>query len=155
MEKLKNLKIVLLLLLVVLILVIVKSTGKNPFKQDAQEAIEAVKSNNFSVNTEVLKGNENQYLIVDLSELGEAQFENGLKIPFEKLLDESNLKKLKESEKRVLLVSDEHSKAEKAWVILNQLGYKNVFVLSNEENPEVLNYEFKPDAAARLETNSE
>ena len=155
MEKLKNLKIVLLVLVVVLVLVIVKSIGKTHFKQNAQNAVETVVSNNFSVSVNEFKNTETQYLIVDLNESGSVQFDNSLQIPFEKLLDESNLQKLKDAGSKILLVSDEHSKAEKAWVILNQLGIKNVFVLSDEENTEVLKYEFKPDTTARLESVSE
>ena len=151
MEKLKGLKIVLFVLLVVLVLVIVKTTGKNRFKEDAQNVIEVVKSNNFLVTLKDLKGTENQYLIVDLSKSGSAQFKNSVKIPFEKLLEESALQKLKETENKILLVSDDNSVAVKAWVILNQLDIKNVFVLSDEENAEVLKYEFKPDTAARIE----
>jgi PleD family two-component response regulator len=155
MEKLKGLKIVLLILLVVLVLVIVKTTGKNRFKQDAQNVIEAVKSNTYQVTMNDLKGTEDQYFIVDLSESGSVQFENSVKIQFEKLLDETTLQKLKETENKILLVADDNSVAVKAWIILNQLGFKNVFVLSGEENLEVLRYEFQPDTAAKLETISE
>ena len=150
MEKLKGLKIVLLILLVVLILVIVKTTGKNRFKQDAQNVIEAVKSNNFSVTMKDLKGTENQYFIVDLTESGSAQFENSVKIPFEKLIDETTLQMLKVTENKILLVSDDNSVAVKAWVILSQLDFKNVFILSDQENAEVLRYEFQPDTVASL-----
>jgi hypothetical protein len=151
MEKLKGLKVVLLFLLVVFVLVMVKITSKNGFKQEAREAIEAVESNNFQVTGEELKGIENQYLIVDLTKTGSAPFENSVKIPFEKLLEESSLEKLKSTENKILLVSNDNSVAVKAWVILNQLDFKNVFVLSDEENPEVLKYEFKSDTTATLE----
>lgn len=145
MEILKNFKIVLLILLAVLVLVIVRSVGKNTFKQDVQDIIAAVESNNFQVNEEELKGIENQYLIVDLTESGSASYENSVKIPFKKMLEESSLEKFKATESKILLVSDDNSVAVKAWVILNQLDFRNVFVFSDEENMEVLNYEFKPD----------
>ncbi len=149
MEKLKGLKIVLLILLVVFVFVIVRTAGKNRFKQDAQNAIEAVKSNNFRVTMKDINETENQYLIVDLTQSGSAQFENSVKIPFEKLLEETSLQKLKTAENKILLVSDDNSVAAKAWVILNQLDFKNVYVLAEEENGEVLRYEFKPDTAAK------
>ncbi len=148
MEKLKGLKGVLLILLVVLVLVIVKTTGKNRFKQDAREAIEAVESNNFQVTLKKLKGAENQYLIVDLSESGSAPIENSVKLSFGKLLEESSLEKFKSTENKILLVSDDISVAAKAWVILNQMGLKNVYILANEENQEVLKYEFKRDTVS-------
>ena len=151
MEKLKDLKIVLLILIVVLVLVIIKTTGKNRFKQDAQNVIEAVKSNNFSVTLKDLKGTENQYLIVDFNESGSAQFEKSITVPFQKLLEESTIQQLKETENKILLVSVDNSVAVKAWVILNQMGINNLFVLSNDENAEVLKYEFQPDTSATIE----
>jgi hypothetical protein len=147
MEKLKGLKIVLLILLVVVALVIVRSTGKNRFKQNVQQTIEAVESNDFSVSLTDYKASENQYFVVELTESGSAQFENSVKVHFEKLLEETTLEKLKATENKILLVSNDNSVAVKAWVILNQLGFKNVYVLSGDENNEVLKYEFKPDTA--------
>jgi uncharacterized protein (UPF0333 family) len=145
MKKLKEFKIVLLILLVVLVLVIVKSTGKNRFKQDAKSAIETITSNNFSVSLTDFSVAENQYLVVVLNESGSVQFENSIKVPFEKLIDENILQKLKETDNKILLISGNNSIALKAWVILNQLGFKNVFVLSDEETPEGLKYKFQPD----------
>ena len=155
MKKFKELKIVLVILLVVLVLVIVKTTGKNSFKNDAKDAVETVASNDFLVSINDFKAVENQFLVVDLNENGLVQLENSVKIPFEKLLEESSLEKFKSTENKILLVSDDNSVTAKAWVILNQLGLKNVYILANEENQEVLKYEFKPDTAARLESVSE
>lgn len=155
MKKLKEIKIVLLILLVVFVLVIVKSTGKNRFKKNAKNVIETVENNNFSISMNDFVGSENQFLVVDLNESGSVLFENSIKVPFEKLIDETILEKLKETENKILLMSDDHSAAIKAWVILNQLGFKNVFVLSDEENTEDLKYEFQTETGARLESFSE
>jgi uncharacterized protein (UPF0333 family) len=151
MEKMKSLKIVLLVLAVVLVLVIYKTVGKSGFKHDAKSTIVAVNSNNFMISANDLEKNKSEFLIVELDESGSQRFENSLKISFEKLLDESNLQKLKEAESNILLVSADNSTSVKAWVILNQLNFENVFVLSEEENPEVLKYKFQPETASRLE----
>jgi len=86
---------------------------------------------------------------------GQKQFKGSIHIPFENLLEESSIQKIKEAENKILLYSDDNSLAIKAWVILNQMEFKNMFVLSNEKNPEVLKYEFQPDTAVRLESVSE
>lgn len=151
MGKFSNLRIVLLILLVVLILVLVKTLGKNGFKQDAKIAVETVNSNNFLVLPNDLKNKEKQYLIVSLDESSFQQFENSVNIPFENLLDDKNLQKLKETESNILLVSADNSISAKAWVILNQLKIRNVYILSTEENPEVLKYEFRPDTVTGIE----
>lgn len=158
MKELKNLKIVLLVLLVVFVLVILRTTGKNRFKQDAQIAIETVTGNKYSVTEQELEGTESQFLIVDLNNSenpGQLQFEHSLQIPFENLLEETSIQKIKEAGNKILLYSNNSSDALKAWVILNQLEFKNLFVLSTTENAEVFKYEFQPDTAVRLESVSE
>jgi len=155
MGKLKDLKIVLFILLIVLVLVIAKTTGKNRFKIDAKNAIEVISSNNFSVSLTGFRAAENQFLVVGLNESGSIQFDNSLKVPFEKLIDETLIQKLKDTEKRILLVSEDNSLAIKSWVILNQLGFKNIFVLSDAENAEVLKYKFQPGTSAGMKSISE
>jgi hypothetical protein len=136
-------------------LLIINTVGKNAFKHDAKSTIVAVNSNNFMISANDLEKNKSEYLIVEMDESGSQRFENSLKISFEKLLDELNLQKLKLTESNILLVSADNSTSVKAWVILNQLNFENVFVLCEDENPEVLKYKFQPDTAARLESNSE
>jgi hypothetical protein len=155
MKKLKEFKIVLLILLVVLVLVIVRTTGKNRFKQDAKNAIETITSNNFSVSLTDFSAAENQFLVVELNESGSVQFENSIKVPFEKLIDETTLEKFKKTGKKILLVSEDYSLSIKAWVILNQLDFKNVFVFSKDENAEILKYELQPDTSLVQESISE
>lgn len=158
MNVIKNLKIVLLILGVVVILVVVKSIGKNRFKHDAKYSIEEIRYNNFTVGLSDFEKNKSDYLLVNLkteSNPEQVKSENSIDIPFEKLLDEPSIQKLRESDKKLLLFSDDNSSAEKAWIILDQMDFKNVFVLVTQENPEVLKYEFQPDTMARLESDSE
>lgn len=158
MKVLKDLKLVLLILLAIVVLVIIRSSGKNRFNADSKNVIETIKDNNFWVSENELQENESQFLVVDLNQSdnsGQFIFKSSIKIPFENLLEESSLQRLKEAKNKILLYSDDNSFAVKAWVILNQLEFENVFVLSNNENPEVLKYEFQPDTLARLESVSE
>lgn len=150
MEKLKGLKTMLLILFGVLILVIIKTTGKNRFKQDVRHTMEAVKGNDYFVSLNDYKTSENHYFVVDLTESGSAQFKNSLKIQFKNLLDEGVLQQLKDTDKKILLYSDDFPVAVKAWVIMSQLKFKNVFVLSEEKNREVLKYELKVGASEKL-----
>jgi hypothetical protein len=150
MKKLKGLKIVLLILLIAVSLVIVRSASKNRFKQDAGNTVEAISGNNFSISFSDYKTAENQYFVVDLTESGPARFKSSTKIEYNKLLDANTIQQLKQTDRIILLYSQNISDAAKAWVILNQLKFKNVFVLSEEKTPEVLKYEFNPGTSARL-----
>lgn len=151
MDKLKNLKIILAVLLIIFVLVIVKTSGKFSFNEDAKNTVEKIAANNFSISINELKAAQNEFMIVNLNKSGLAQFEKSLQIPFEKLVEESSLQQLKDTDYKIVLVSDDDSQTEKAWIILTQLGIKNVFALTNEENPEVFKYKFQPDTSVKLE----
>ena len=82
------------------------------------------------------------------------QVEHSMKIPFENLLDQTNRKILEEVNGDLILYSADVATASKAWVILNQMGFKSVFILNTGGNPEELKYKFQPDTTARLEQDS-
>ncbi len=157
MKEFKKLKIVFLVIVVLLILVIIRSSDQNIFKQEVKTAIEAGQSNSNSITPDQLEKRTNPYMVIDLgSEVSpdSSQFQHSIQIPFENLLDKANRKILDETEGDLILFSDDVATASKAWIILNQLGYKNVIILAPKENPEELKHKFQPDTTARLESDS-
>jgi hypothetical protein len=157
MNQLKNLKIVILVIVVLLILVIFRNSDQNLFKKDAKTAIEAAKNNSHLIMLNQLQKLTDPYLVIDLgseARQDSLQFQHSIQIPFETLLDKANRKILNEANGTLILFSDDVATASKAWMILNQLGYKNLLILTSEENPEELKYKFQPDTTARLEQDS-
>lgn len=153
----KNLKIVILVIVVLLILVIIRNSNQNIFKQEVKTALEAAKNNSNLLSPDQLSKLKNRWLVVNIgvADLPDSlRIENSIRLPFEKLLDKSNLKILQEVEGDLLLYSADVTTASKAWVILNQLGFKNVFILNINKNPEELKYKFQPDTTVRLEQDS-
>jgi len=69
-------------------------------------------------------------------------------------LDKANQTILKESKDEIILYSADVSTTAKVWVILNQLGFKKLLILSPDEQPEVFKYKFQPDTTVRLENDS-
>ncbi|NQU51921.1 MAG: rhodanese-like domain-containing protein [Bacteroidetes bacterium] len=154
MTKLKSLGFVILLIAITLILVIARNSNKNLFKKDAQYAIDVATKSINSISAVELKKLSPQYLIVDLNtanNYNSSQFQNSINIPFKNVLDKTNRKVLGKAKGEIVLFSNDVSTASKAWVILNQLGFENVFILRSEENPEVFKYKFQPDTSAKLE----
>lgn len=154
MKQFKNLKIVILVIVVLLILVIFRNSDETIFKEEVKTAIEAVQRNSNSITPDQLEKRTNPYIVIDLrseTRPDSNQFQHSIQIPFENLLDKANRKVLDETEGDLILFSDDIATASKAWIILNQLGYKNVLILATEENPEDLKHKFQPDTTARLE----
>ena len=157
MNQLKNLKFVILIIGVLLTLVIVRISDRNLFKQDVKTAIKALQNNQNMISTDQLRQQKNPWIVLNIgdSDMPDSiQVEHSMKIPFESLLDQTNRKILEEVDGDLVLYSADVATASKAWVILNQLGFKNVFILNTGENQEELKYKFQPDTAAKLEQDS-
>lgn len=150
----KNLKIVILVIVVLLILVIIRNSNQNIFKQEIKTALDTAQNNANLLSPDQLLQLKSKWLVVNIGVDNlphSLRIENSIRIPFEKLLDKSNLKILQEVEDDLILYSADVTTASKAWVILNQLGLKNVFILNINKNPEELKYKFQPDTTVRLE----
>jgi len=157
MTLLKDLKLVILVVAALLTLVIIRYTNQNVFKERVATAVEITQRNGNLITLHQLKMLQTPYLVIDLtSKSGNDStiFKHALPIQLENLLDEVNRKAMDEARGAVILFSEDEATVSKAWIILNQLGYKNLLVLSNEVNPEVLKYKFQPDTTARLEKDS-
>lgn len=157
MNQLKNLKIVVLILVVLLILIIVRNSNQNIFKQEVKTALEALQNNSNLISPEQLLQLKSKWLVVNIGadNLPDSlRIENSIRLPFENLLDRANRKILEEVEGDLILYSSDEATASKAWIILNQLGFENIFILNLGDNQEVLKYKFQPDTTARLEQDS-
>jgi hypothetical protein len=157
MNKLKNLKFIILALVILLILVLVRNSARNIFRSDVKTAVDATQSNNNWLSPDQLYQLKSPWLVVNIgnSDLPDSlQVENSIRIPFGNLLDEVNRKILNEMKGDLILYSADVATTSKAWIILNQLGYKNVKILGSEEIPEKLKYKFQPDTTARLELDT-
>jgi len=157
MNQLKNLKVVIFVIGILLVLVVVRISDQNLFKKDVKTAIEAAQNNSNMISFDQLRRQKNQWMLVNIgdSDMPDSiQVEHSMKIPFESLLDQTNREILEEVDGDLVLYSADVATASKAWVILNQLGFKNVFILDTGENQEELKYKFQPDTAAKLEQDS-
>jgi hypothetical protein len=157
MNKLNNLKFIVLALTILLILVIVRNSDRNIFRKDVKTAVEDIQNKNHTISPEQLRELKSPWLVINLdnSDVPDSlTFKNSIRIPFVNILDDVNRKILTEVKGDLILYSNDGATASKAWVILNQLGFKNVKILAIKEFPEILKYKFQPDTTARLELDS-
>ena len=153
MKNLKKFSLIIGLLLVVAALVFMQAANKNRFSGNTQNIVEALKNESVFVSSENL--NPADYLVVELSgNSNEAKFQDAVKVAFDGLTGKNFRSRIENSGKKILLTGDE-SQAAKAWVILNQLGVRNLFILTEKEKPEVLRYLFVPDTTKTVAAVSE
>ena len=157
MNRIKSLKIIILVIGVLLVLVIVRNSDRKVFKEKAKTAIEDARNNSNLITINQLKKLTTPYLIIDIGSKkrpDSLQFKHVVKITFSQLLDKANRKVLDEASGELILYADDIATTSRAWVILNQLGYKNLRMLTFDNNPEELKYKFQPDTIARLEQDT-
>ncbi|MEK7719499.1 MAG: hypothetical protein AAB347_07800 [Bacteroidota bacterium] len=157
MNRIKSLKIIILVIGILLILVIIRISDQNVFKEKAKTAVEAARNNSNLITVSQLKKLTTPYLIIDIGSEprpDSLQFKHTVKITFSQLLDKANRKVLDDARGELIIYADDVATASRAWVILNQLGYKNLRMLTFENNPEELKYKFQPDTTARLEQDT-
>ncbi|WP_340111619.1 hypothetical protein [Maribellus mangrovi] len=135
-------------LILLLLMVLVRTFNPNLFKRNVSEALKA--TSEMTVSVQDLNGLKDNYSIVEL-EAENQHFPNSVVIPFDQLLQKENKEKLASLDGKILLYSNDIATSSKAWVILNQLEFDSIYILSDEENPEHLKYKFQPDTTIRLE----
>lgn len=143
MKNIRKFALVIGLLLVVVALVFMRAANKNRFTGNTQNIVDALKNESVFVLSENL--NPADYLVVELSgNSNETKFPGAVKVSFEGLTDKNFRNQLESTDEKILLTGNE-SQAAKAWVILNQLGIENLFILTETKNPETLRHTFVPD----------
>ncbi len=153
MNFIKKYKTILIILVPVVILVLIRSFGTNHFKADAVKHAEPSFSGSNLVTPGKASGLEGEKLLVTLGkDVIKHDFPAEIiTISPEDILEKENIRKLLNHNGPVLLSSSEISVSVRAWMILSQMGAGNIYILSEDTEPEVLKYEFRPDTLARPE----
>ncbi len=157
MKQLKSLKFVLLVIALLLVLVIARNSNRDLFKADVKTVLESARNKKNTISIDELNKRNNNWVLVNLGRKNipdSIHSENSIQLPFENLLDQQNRKILKEVNGDLILYSEDAAITAQTWVILNQLGFQDIYILETGEDPEVLKYKFQPDTTVRLEQDS-
>lgn len=139
---------IVVVVLPVIILIIIRLSGHNHFKSDARK-LAAPSFDQSNTITFGRAGNLKEKLyIIDLDkEKGQNNWFSyeTQNIPADSILVEKHFKEIMNHDGRLLLFSSDPGLSAKVWILLSQLGCKNIYILTNDTSNEVLNYKFRPD----------
>ncbi len=148
MEIIKKYKIVIAIVIPLLILVLIRSTGTNHFKSDAGKlAKHSLDRINLidTKNIETLSG-EILIIVLDKSEIQQDGISaKTISIPADSIVAKKNIKTILAHSGPLLLYSSEPSLSARIWMILSQMGIKDIFILTSDKDNEVIKYKFRPD----------
>lgn len=144
---------VILIVLPVIVLVFIRLYAPGGFKPDAHKLAETSFTGTNLLNSEQVDALGSKPLIVKFVNKDASQIKSSpdtLFIAADRLLDKGNLKTLHTHHGPVLLVSDNPAISAKAWMILSQMGFRDLFILTEKDSNEVLKYKFRPDTTAGI-----
>jgi len=154
MDYLKKYKIILLIVIPVIILVLIRAFSTNHFRNDARKLAEPTFSKSNIITSDKLSQLEGEKLLIILGKETRsiaAQTDKTITISPDSILIKENIKILKNHDGPVLLRASDNAVSVRIWMLLSQMGIRKLFIVSEESEPEVLKYKFRPDTAARPE----
>jgi len=154
MDLIKKHKAVIAVVLPILILVLIRSFSANHFKSDAKKwADPSVMRSNIIIReqTRTLSGEKLIINLIKGDSFRNSLSLNELNIPADSILIKNNLNTIRKHSGPVLLFSKESALSARVWMVLSQMGYKNIFILTDNADNEVLKYKFRPDTIVRPE----
>lgn len=154
MEIIKKNKVVIAVVLTVLILVLIRVFGVNHFKNDSKKMAEPslTRSNIITVERAgTLLGNK---LFIYLDRMHPETFKitkETMIIPSDSILNKKYLNKIRKHEGPVILYSTEGAVSARIWMVLSQMGCRNIYILASSIDNEVFKNKFRPDSLLRPE----
>ena len=149
MNHIRQIVLILLLILPLALLVLVRTKSPHYFKHNAAMLGEASFSHSNTMTIDQIKAISSNYLVVSLDNdvsVPEGIPGHTVTIPYGALLDKTSLRKIRSHEGPTLLYSEDAALAAKAWMLLAQMGFKNLFILTGRENNEAPKHSFRPDS---------
>ena len=129
MNLIKKYKVVFAIVLPVLILVLIRSLSINHFKSDAKKwAVPSVLASNI-VTEDKIETLPGEKIIIKLGKELNVHYAGAypeLQISADSILERKNLKIISKHSGPVLLFSSEYAISARVWMILSQLGFKNI-----------------------------
>lgn len=152
MNRIRQFSIIILVVIPVAILVMIRMFSTDHFRPNALKLTEPSFSHANLMTWEQGASLTSEKLIVDLSDndgLRSNQQKGLVHIPVRSLLVKANLKIIRMHKGPVLLYSVEPGISARAWMILSQMGYRQVYILTGDTDNEVMKYQFKPEPSGQ------
>lgn len=154
MKTLKQYWIVSAIFLIVLATILIRTFSNGNFKYDSGRWAEpSVLRSNIITEGQLsdLKGDK---LIISLGKSGKPDDKfTGYSIGInpDSILDSKFLEIIRRRKGPVILEASENGISARVWMLLSQMGIKNIYILTSGQAPEVLKKEFRPDTISMPE----
>jgi hypothetical protein len=135
MELLKRYRLILTIILLVAALVLIRSFSRDSFRYDAVRWAASSADGSNMINADQIDQAGEQVLLISLGNTSEvpAPFrERSVIISPGSILDRENMRMIRKNKGPVVLWSDNASVSARVWMILSEMGMKNLYILSDQ-----------------------
>jgi hypothetical protein len=148
MVLIKKFRLVIAVVLPLLILVLIRSFMVSHFKNDAKKWAEPSVKQSNRITIEQAGSLKGKSLTINLDKdvsrlmelTGDVQ-----NIPAESVLMKDYVSMILKHDGPVMLFSSDPGLSARIWMILSQMGCRNIYILANSSDNEVFKYKFRPD----------
>jgi hypothetical protein len=148
MELIKKNKVLIPIFLILLVLILLRSSGLNHFKNDAKKWAEPSLRQSNRITPDQAGSLSGKNLIINLDKdvsLIRELTSDAQNIPADSVLSKKHVITIMKHDGPVLLFSSEPGLSARIWMILSQMGCRNIYILTNNADNEVFKYKFRPD----------
>lgn len=157
MRLISRYKLVIAVVLPILILVLIRTFGGNQFRSNAQRwAAPSVIQSNLIMSEQISKlPGEKLIINLDKEKRGTSQMtRDALYIPADSILLKNNLNSIRNHSGPILLSATELAVSARIWMLLSQMGYRNIFILTADSENELFKSKFRQDSIVEPELNA-
>jgi len=154
MQFLVKYKTVIAIAVIIIILVVVRTFSTGHFKNDAKKLARPSFNHSVIISKEQISTIAGNILIVNLNEdkkLMKDLPEGVVNIPADSVLNRENFKIISGHKGPVLLLSSDPAVSSRIWMVLSQMGRRDIFILTDNPDNEVFKNKFRPDTLIRPE----
>ena len=154
METIKNYRIAIIIIVVVLILVIIRLSVPGRFRPDAAKWARPSFDGSELITPEDFASLKGDNLVIALDDQTVPEIPSDIskvRITPDSILIAGNLKLIRKNKGNVALVSADPSVSSKMWMILKQMGIKDLYIITSENDNEASKNKFRPDTLFRPE----
>ena len=149
MNLIKKYGVIFAVVIPVLIMVVIRATGVNHFKSDARKWAEPSLTHSNTITPEQVRNLKGNNLTINLDNKmipGEEITGDSRNIPADSILNKSIIKSILKHTGPVLIYSSQPALSARIWMVLSQMGCREIYILTRETGNEVPKFKFQPDS---------
>ncbi|HSO78498.1 MAG TPA: rhodanese-like domain-containing protein [Bacteroidales bacterium] len=128
---------VLSIFLLVVCLVLIRTFNRENFRYDAVRWAESSIPGSNLVTEDTIRQMDGEVLLINLGKLSQSDIKtkvNTVNLDPGLILEKENLTLIRKNKGPVILLSDDSSVSARVWLVLSEMGMKNIYILNNYRN---------------------